>query len=133
MTQDASLDDMDKVAKEEIQSYINKVMEVTQGLKAYFKEWNKWEKLWENICLDIELLNLLKEKSPRKQEFNMKMVCNVVGIYAETKLKDVPKTALNNALHSGNMRNYISNHCAYNTTDTTLTKELYERIKGMIQ
>ena len=135
MTQDMNLNEMDGVVKKEVEDYINKVMEITQGLKLYFKEWDDWKLLWEKICLDVELLSLLKEINPRNNQngFNMKMVCNVIGMYAEAKLINVPKMSLNNALNVKNMRNYISNHCNYNTTDTPLSKEQHEKIEKMIQ
>lgn len=133
MTQNTTLNEMDDVSKKEVQAYVDKVMEVTQGLNVYFKEWDGWKLLWENICLDVELLDLLKEKSPRGREFNMKMICNVIGMYADTMIKDVSITSLNNALGGKNMRNYISNHRAYDTTDTTLSKEQHEKIIKMMQ
>ena len=135
MKQEMTLDDMDDISKGEVQAYVNKVMEKTQGLKMYFKDWNEWEKLWESICMDVELLNLLKKKSPRTEacNMNMKMVCNVVGMYAGAKLKDVATTSLNDAFRENNMRSYINNHCAYNTPDTALSKEQHERIMKMMQ
>ena len=135
MTQNTSLDDMDDVAKEEVNAYKTKVIELTQGLKTHFNNWDEWEYLWNAICLDAELLSLLKEKSPRKNSWgiNQKMVCNVIGMYAEAKLINIPKMSLSNALSGKNMRNYISNHCNYNTTDTPLSKEQHEKIEKMIQ
>ena len=134
MTQNITLDDLDDVAKEEVQTYKNKVIVVTQGLKVHFKNWTEWENLWESICLDVELLNLLKQKSPRNNSWgiNQKMICNVIGIYVGVKMIEVAVSTLNNALGGRNFRSYISDHCAYGTSNTVLTKSQYEKIKMMM-
>ena len=134
MTQNTSLDDMDDEAKKEVNAYKDKVMEVTKGLKVYFKDWNDWEKLWENICLDVELLNLLQVKTLRgnNEAFNLKMVYNVVGMYANVKANGVSISLLNRALRGNNLRSYISNHRAYGTSDSALSKEQHAKIQKLI-
>lgn len=130
MTQNTSLEDMNEVAKKEMKDFTNEVMGITKGLKVFFKDWEEWEKLWESICLDVELLALLKDKSPRgnKWGFNQKMVCNVIGMYYSFKKYDIAISSLNDALGTGNLRSYINNHCAHNTSNSPLSKEQYEKI-----
>ena len=134
MTQNTCLDDMDDVAQNEVRAYKDKVMIVTQGLKVYFKDWNEWEQLWVNICLDVEFLNLMKVRTLRgnNEDFNLKMVYNVVGMYADARANDVSKSLLNSALGEKNIRNYMSNHRAYGTSDSALTKEQHEKIEKMM-
>lgn len=135
MTQNTLLDDMDDIAKKEINDYVNRVMEVTGGLKVYIKDWNEWENLWKSICLDIELLALLKDISPRGSEwgFNQKMVCNVIGMYVVAKSSDISITSINNALGTKNLRKYISNHCAHKSDSSPLSKEQHDKILKMIK
>lgn len=135
MTQNTLLDDMDDIAKKEINDYVNRVMEVTGGLKVYIKDWNEWENLWKSICLDIELLALLKDISPRGSEwgFNQKMVCNVIGMYVGAKSSDISITSINNALGTKNLRIYISNHCAHKSDSSPLSKEQHDKILKMIK
>lgn len=135
MTQNTLLDDMDDVAKKEMKVYIDKVMEKTEGLKLYFKDWDEWEMLWKNICLDAELLALLKNISPRGTDcgFNQKMVCNVIGMYVGAKSSDISITSINNALGTKNLRKYISNHCAHKSDSSPLSKEQHDKILKMIK
>lgn len=135
MTQNTLLDDMDDIAKKEINDYVNRVMEVTGGLKVYIKDWNEWENLWKSICLDIELLALLKDISPRGSEwgFNQKMVCNVIGMYVGAKSSDISITSINNALGTKNLRIYISNHCAHKSDSSPLSKEQHDKILKIIK
>ena len=80
--------------------------------------------------VEKQLLALLKDKSPRgnKWGFNQKMVCNVIGMYYSFKKYDIAISSLNDALGTGNLRSYISNHCAHNTSNSPLSKEQYEKI-----
>lgn len=135
MTQNVSLDDMDDVTKKEIDDHVNKVAEVTNGLKVYLKDWEKWKDLWKSICLDIELMALLKDISPRGSEwgFNQKMVCNVIGMYVDVKLNNLSKTSINDALGAKNLRKYISNHCAHDSDSSPLSKEQHTKILNLIK
>ena len=135
MEQSISLDDMDDILKKEMNDYVNRVMEETNGLKLYFKDWSEWENLWKSICLDIELLALLKDISPRGSGwgFNQKMVCNVIGMYVGVKLNNPSITSINNALGTKNLRKYISNHCAHDSDSSPLSKEQHDKILKMIK
>ena len=135
MTQNVSLVDMDDVTKKEIDDYVNRVMEATEGLKVYIKDWEEWGKLWESICLDIELKALLKDISPRGTEwgFNQKMVCNVIGMYVRVKLNNPSITSINDALGTKNLRKYISNHCAHDSDSSPLSKEQHTKILNLIK
>lgn len=135
MTQNTSLDDMDDVAKKEMEWKINKVMELTQGLNVYFKDWEKWKELWECICMDAELSTLLEKVSPNRNDWDMnqKMICNVAGMYAGQLKLDVPTTQINNALSTKNLSSYISQPKDFGGSNSALNHEQYNRIIAMMK
>lgn len=135
MTQNTSLDDMDEVAKGEIEAKINRVMELTQGLNVYFKDWEKWRNLWKSICTDAELETLLDKISPNKNSYgiNLKMICNVVGMYVSQLKIDVPVLKINNAISNKNLSSYISQPKDFGGSNSALTSEQYIRIIAMME
>ena len=136
MTQNISLDDMEDVAKEEILAYVDKVLDLTQSLKIYLKDkWEGWKTLWRSICMDAELLNLLKETNPNRNEwgFNQKMICNVVGICANHRIIEASTNALNSALTTKQVSSYIRNPKDFGGSDSAFTKEQYEKVEQMIR
>lgn len=135
MTQNISLDDMDDVAKREVESYKGKVLDLTKGLKVYFTDWDCWQELWTQICMDAELVNLLKRIDPRRNEWelNQKMICNVIGIYIEVFEMRTPINTIKNALSTKQLSSYISNHRGFDTSDTAINQEQYTKIKNLIK
>lgn len=135
MTQNTSLDDMDDVAKEEIERKVNKVMELTHGLNIYFYHWEKWKELWRSICMDAELNALLEKISPNKNDWgiNQKMICNVTGMYVDQLNLDVAITKINNALSSRNLSSYISQPKDFGGSNSALNHEQYNRIIAMMK
>jgi hypothetical protein len=136
MTQNISLDDMEDVAKEEILAYVDKVLNRTQSLQTHLKnKWEGWETLWRSICMDAELLNLLKETNPNRNEwgFNQKMICNVVGICANHRIIEASTNALNSALTTKQVSSYLRNPKDFGGSDSAFTKEQYEKVEQMIR
>jgi hypothetical protein len=136
MTQISSLDDMDHVAKEEMKAYVQKVIDLTQPLRVYLKErWEGWHALWTNICMDAELLHLLKETNPNRNDWglNQKMICNVVGICVNHKIAEASINALNKALTPKQVSSYISQPKDFGGNNSALTKEQYEKVEAMIK
>lgn len=135
MTQNTSMDDMDEVAKGDIEMYIGKVMNLTKSLSIYFKDkWEKWNTLWTYICMDAELMHLLKETNPNRNdwELNQKMICNVVGICTNKKKIEASINALNKALTSKQISSYIRNPKDFDGSDSAFTKEQYDKVESMI-
>lgn len=126
---------MDEVAKEEIGQMAKTVVSYTQSLAAVFKSnWTHWEPLWQDILADTQMLLMIKNIEPQKNDwgFNQKMVCNVVGMFRDRiGLSDSIK-ALNDALCSKNVRSYISNHADYDGNDSVFTREQHDRIFQLI-
>lgn len=136
MTQNTSLDDMDDMTKEEIETYIKKILNLTKPLSIYFKEkWEGWQTLWTNICVDAELMNLLKEINPNRNnwELNQKMICNVVGICVNCNIIKVSINALNKALTTKQVSSYISQPKDFDGSNSAFTKEQYEKVEKIIK
>ena len=135
MTQNTSLDDMDEVAKAEMQSHIEKVLHLTHGLKVYFRNWESWEALWKQICMDADLFNLLKEINPNRNDWglNQKMICNVVGLCVNQRILDASISALNKALTTKQVSSYISQPKDFGGSNTVFTKEQCDKVASMIR
>lgn len=135
MTQPLSMDEMDGVAKAEMQLQMDKVLHLTHGLKVYFKNWDRWEDLWKQICMDAELFNLLKEINPNRNEWelNQKMVCNVVGLCANMKILEASISSLNKALTRKQVSSYISQPKDFGGSNTVFTKEQCDKVSMMIK
>lgn len=136
MTQNTSLDDMDDVAKEEMMAYVEKVMDLTRPLNIYLKDrWVGWQPLWTNVCMDAELLHLLKEVIPNRNDWglNQKMICNVVGICVNRGMIEASINALNKALTTKQVSSYIRNPKDYDGSDSAFTKEQYEKVESMVK
>lgn len=135
MTQPLSMDEMDEVAKAEMQSHMDKVLRLTHGLKVYFKDWDRWEDLWKQICMDAELFNLLKEINPNRNdwELNQKMICNVVGLCVNMKILEASISSLNKALTPKQVSSYISQPRDFDGSNTAFTKEQCDKVTSMIK
>ncbi len=126
---------MDDMAKEEIGQMVKTVLNQTQGLKAVFKSnWVHWETLWKDILADTQMLLMIKNIEPQRNEwgFNQKMVCNVVGMFRDKIKLSVSDNALNDAVCTKNVRSYISKHADYDGNDSVFSCEQHERIFQLI-
>lgn len=136
MLENSIIESMDNIAKEEIEQMVKNVVSRTQGLKPLFNEyWKVWEPLWRDICIDTQFMLLMKKEEPRTTDWglNQKMVCNVAGMFkGQTKLTASNK-AINDVLCSTNIRNYISNHAEYGSTNAVLTRDQHDRIEQLIE
>lgn len=135
LTASPSADDMDTDARREADACRDRVLQLTAGLKAHFADWRGWEELWTRICMDAELLVLLKKVAPRKNdwELNQKMICNVVGMYAGACRIESPIRALNNALSGKQLGSYLSNHRSFGTGDAAFDAARHDKVKNLIK
>jgi hypothetical protein len=136
MSDDSSLDDMDETAQAEMKAMVATIMKRTQGLQPLFKEhWGKWTAIWNDICLDTELMGMLKEINPRGNEWemNMKMVLNVIGLFKSVTKVDVAAKSINDLLSKKNLRTYIAQHADFVGTNSAFTREQHARVKTIIE
>lgn len=136
MKPDSTLADMDEVAKAEMEAMVENVLNRTQGLKTLFKKhWDVWPKIWKDICLDTELMDLLNEVKPRSNEWgmNMMMVLNVAGMFKSIFKLDVSDNSINELVSDKARRPYIAQHADYDGTNSAFNRELYGRVKSIIE
>lgn len=127
---------MDEVAKEEIGQMVKTVLNHTLGLKAVFKSnWTNWESLWKDILTDTEMLLMIKNIEPQRNDwgFNQKMVCNVVGMFRDKIKLSVSDNALNDAICTKNVRSYISKHADYDGNNSVFSREQHGGIIQLIE
>ena len=136
-----SLDAMDEIAKNKYDLIIHHIDELSQGLYSNLLHVSKelYMKIWENICLKTDLVQLMGKKSPRGYDldFNFKMFCNVLGILQHTTVEsgqsvlDTNVQEVNNAISTQNHRPYIM---YYNTFDNSCaySKEQFKQIEHII-
>jgi hypothetical protein len=90
--------------------------------------------MWQSICFDHELFELMKVVNPRQNKWggNQKLVCNVLGLFnAQLDLR-VPIQQLNSCLFTQNKSSYISNYKPQKGSDSVLTRELLNKISSFI-
>lgn len=136
MMEESSLDDMDETAQAELKAMVATIMERTQSLQTLFKEhWGKWPAIWNDICIDTELMKLLKEINPRGNEWemNMKMVLNVIGLFKSVTKLDVSNNSINEQLSEKKLRTYIAQHADFDGTNSAFTREQHARVKTIIE
>ena len=136
MLEDSSLDDMDETAQAELKAMVATIKERTQSLKTLFKEhWDKWPVIWNDICLDTELMGMLKEITPRGNEWemNMKMVLNVIGLFKSVTKANASDKSINDQLSEKNLRTYIAQHADFGGTNSVFTREQHARVKTIIE
>lgn len=136
MLEDSSLDDMDETAQAELKAMVATIKERTQSLKTLFKEhWDKWPAIWNDICLDTELMGMLKEITPRGNEWemNMKMVLNVIGLFKSVTKANASDKSINDQLSEKNLRTYIAQHADFGGTNSVFTREQHARVKTIIE
>ena len=119
-----------------------RILRLTEPLRKSLRiSWATYEKLWQCICADKELLKKLTEVSPRGNpwELNMKLVLNVIGMLkatpltAESNIIDDTTRALANSLGVSNKRSYIDNPRPDGRgSHSALTPPLYARVERLI-
>lgn len=137
MNADAALSAMDKTAKEEMDRKRTKVTELTSGLKVFFKEdWNIWEAVWNDICIDTDLMQLLAVVTPRNTVWglNEKMVCNVIGIFLNVRgYKNFVSKINSVLLPAKNRRDYITYYDQNGGSSAVFSNEQRTRIENIIR
>ena len=136
MMEESSLDDMDETAQAELKTMVATIMERTKGLQLLFKEqWDKWPSIWSDICLDTELMGLLKEINPRGNEWemNMKMVLNVIGMLKNAAKMDASDKSINDVLSRKNLRSYIAQHADYIGANSAFNREQHSKVEAIIE
>ena len=127
---------------DEAQRMAERILRLTEPLRKSLRiSWATYEKLWQCICADKELLKKLTEVSPRGNpwELNMKLVLNVIGMLkatpltAESNIIDDTTRALANSLGVSNKRSYIDNPRPDGRgSHSALTPPLYARVERLI-
>ncbi len=131
----AMLADMDDVAAKEIETMVQKLQQLTQGLKQTFGDkWDVWGSFCREVCMSQEFLSQLNKVVPNANEWgiNQKMVCNMIGLFnSELKLNH-PVSSLNRLLSTKQLRSYISNHADFSGSDSVLSKAQHEAMKKIL-
>lgn len=136
MLEKTAYESMDEIAKDEIDRMVQKVVSHTEGLSPLLgTHWTAWEPLWRDICTDTQLMLLMKAVQPRGNDWgiNLKMVCNVIGMFKDHIHADVTIKRINDAICPKNIRNYVANYADRNGSDAVLNKEQRDRIKNMTE
>lgn len=136
MLEESSLDDMDEAAQSEVMAMVATITKRTQDLQPLFKDhWDKWPAIWNDICLDTELMGMLKEIKPRGNEWgmNMKMVLNVIGLFKSVTKANASDNSINERLSEKNLRTYIAQHADYGGSNSAFTREQHARVKTIIE
>lgn len=127
---------MDETAKQEMEDMKRRVLEITNGLRVYFKQdWDVWTSVWNDICLDVELMQLLSSENPRKNAWglNEKMICNVIGMFLDAFEYKHPIIKINDAMSpTKNRRDYISNHGKNGGSSAVFSDEQHAKVENII-
>ena len=137
MNEASIIKNMDETAKQEMESMKNKVLDLTRGLRVYFKnDWEAWESVWGDICLDAELMQLLSSIDPKDNEWqlNEKMICNVIGMFLEIfKFKNHVSKVNSVLAPEKNRRDYISNHGKNGGSSAVFSDEKHSKVESIIK
>ena len=129
------LENMDEVARKEVEKMQQTLMEKTAGLQPLFGEyWDSWQHLCKLVCMDLELLEKLKVVNPGNNDWgmNQKLICNIIGLFRDVMEIKVSWNAVNTALSEKQLRSYLRNHTDYRGSDADLNAEQHRRIVAMI-
>jgi len=136
MNEASIIENMDETAKQEMEKMKNKVLNITNGLRVYFKnDWDAWISVWGDICLDTELMQLLSTIDPKdnKWQLNEKMICNVIGMFLEKFEYKKHVSKVNNVLApEKNRRDYISNHGKNGGSSAVFSEEQHSKVESII-
>lgn len=130
---------MDEEAKVKVERWVEEIEKLTRGIRGFLNiDWDVYKYIWRNICAEQEISLLLNEIQPRgnKWGYNLKLVANVLGIlhtipYGENVVLEGSIQAISDAV-GVNVRAYIGNHADFGSSNTTLTKEMHDKIKQFI-
>lgn len=127
---------------DEAQRMAERILRLTEPLRDTLRiDWATYETLWQRICADRELLQLLTKISPHNNPWglNMKLVLNVVGMLkatpltAESNIINTPTRALADSLGVSNKRRHIDNPRPNgHSSHSALTPPLYARVEALI-
>lgn len=136
LTYEPELKDLPSILLEEMEKMHEIVISKTLKLNSLLSQenWEKWQAIWRMICNDKDMFELLKEVTPRKNEWgiNLKLVCNVLGVFNEQLMLNIAIQKLNATLFTTKKSSYISNYKPHNGTDSVLTKETLTKIEKII-
>lgn len=136
LTYEPKQKDLPTILLEEMEEMYETVISKTQKLNALLSQENreKWQAIWKVICYDKEMFELLKDVMPRKNEWgiNLKLVCNVLGVFNEQLMLNIAIQKFNSTLFTTRKSSYISNYKPHNGTDSVLTKETLAKIEEII-
>lgn len=134
-----TIDDLTEEAREKMEEVIENVLTITQPLQTYWEEdkFERWKKVWIDICLDTRLYTMLCRIEPRGNTWGMneKMVCNVIGMYNSNLEKPAKASTISSSLEpKKNRRNYILNTSVKAGTDSVFNKQkdLYISVENII-
>lgn len=137
MNEASIIENMDEIAKQEMENMKNKVLNITNGLRVYFKnDWDAWISVWGDICLDAELMQLLSTIDPKdnKWQLNEKMICNIIGMFLEKFEYKKHVSKVNNVLApEKNRRDYISNHGKNGGSSAVFSEEQHSKVESIIK
>ena len=138
LMQTPTTEDLPQAIQAEMQDMHQMVMQWTEPLSMCMKAeiFSRWNSLWQSICFDPELFAELKKVNPKsnknKWNTNLKMVCNVLGLFKAELGLDITIQKLNNTLFKNNHSSYISNYAVKDGSDAALSKEQLSRVKSIL-
>jgi len=137
-----TLDEMTEDARKKTEDVIGKIIEITRPLQANWgaDSFDRWMKVWTDICLDTTLYNLLCRKDParssNKWDMNEKMICNIIGMFNSKLETPVAAITISENLNPPkNRRNYISNTGVKAGTDSAFNNQpaLHASVEAIIK
>ncbi len=130
------IDNMDETAKTERDEMLEFITNHAQPIQSMITpQWDSFVEVWRQILLLPNFLRKMREENPRKSQWgiNVKMFCNVLGIFHDICNNSVSVVRLDRILFARSQKSYISNHSYNAGSDTTLTKEEHQQIEQIIR
>ena len=122
--------------RKDIESVVEKILDKTAALKPRFSfDWTEYRNLWVQVLSEPDMLSCIKEVSPNKNEwdFNMKMVCNVLGIIHANNKIDGSIKRISTLIRMDSSRPYISYHADYSGSRGAFNEEEHKWIEGLVK
>jgi len=135
MNIEAVLAEMDETARKEIEAMIEKLSDVTMPIKSLLGDnWQQWENVCRKVCLSPELMKVLRDISPRNNDWgiNQKMVCNMIGLFCNVNELTVSLNSINNVLADTNVGSYLRNHADFGGYNCAITRAQHNTLKKMM-
>ena len=136
------IEQMDLEARRQVEQMVEEISRQTIGIRSSLCiSWEAYVNIWRQLCADHELLELLARRQPRSVQNtwgkNWTLVANVIGIMKETPCANggTMIAGSNQQLSAKlgiNVRSYLTCHADYSSSNTPLTRQQHERIKGLI-